>query len=248
VLLLQDEEVEALEYYRNNIPSFLTLTSHEYFRLGTTAIARVNPSMTDEIKNLLRQEGLDLLYQSYQQNKADRNDAKNLIVKLLLKEGGVDISESDKVEEKFQEFLTLRQQKLALKVFEMHLAKLEAFRFIRSKQLTDNSIQGHQSSNPPRASFFSKSTTPINPELSCVDTIISNLKKGRSLSKQLEDPNIQKYLNDFPLLAALIKEELGVTVTPTHNPSLDVTVTLNDDLKETKSSEPALPSNVVPRS
>jgi hypothetical protein len=209
VLLIDGEDLPALDYYRHNIPSYYSLTSQEYFRLGSVVIGSIFGTMSDGQKDQLRHEGLNLLHKSYQQNNSDKNDAKRLILKMLLDKGGVRIDfEGDEAEVRFQEFLDdiAKQEESKSEEIKIHLAKLEGIRIVRSNQ-TQSTSSGATSS------FFSQSNEAvIHPELIFIDTIISNLKKGHSLAEQLKDPGIKSGLADYSLLDKLIRDEMKVTI------------------------------------
>jgi hypothetical protein len=211
VLLLQEDDIEALDHYRKNIPSYYTLSSQEYFRLGSVVIGSVLPAMSDEQKAQLRDEGFKFLHKSYQQNNSDKNDAKRLIIKMLLEKKGVRIDCGGKeAEQKFQEFLaeiTKREESNSQSIKHL-LTSFENIRSLRTKLL---SFTASEDGTP---SFFSKNEKPItHPELVFIDTVISHIKNGHSLTEQRKDPEIQTGLTNYPLLAELINEEMKIIFT-----------------------------------
>jgi hypothetical protein len=216
VLLLQEDDAEALDYYRKNIPSYFALTSQEYFRLGSVVIGSVLPTMSDEQSDLLRDEGFKFLCKSYQQNNDDKDDAKRLIIKMLLEKGGIRIEcDGKEAELKFQEFLAemVRQEKSNLENVKCHLVGFENFRSARRKQL-DFTVPGDA------PSFFSQNETIMShPELFFIDIVISHLEKGHSLTEQLKDPEIQAGLADYPSLAEFINDEMKVVFTQAEEPA-----------------------------
>jgi hypothetical protein len=176
VLLIEGEDVKALDFYRQNIPTDFILTSQEYFRLGSVVIGSILGTMSNEQKDQLRHEGLNLLYKSYQQNNLDQNDAKRLILKMLLETGGVKIDcVSKEAELKFQEFLAdiAKQEGSKSEEIKIQLSKLEDVRARRSKQLDSTSSGAMSSSSffpqnkeliiPPELVFLDRGTTEVSP-------------------------------------------------------------------------------------
>jgi hypothetical protein len=166
------------------------------------------------------------LYKSYQQNKADKNDAKRLIIKMLLERKDVRIDcnseEAGATFEKFISEITKYDQTKSLDM-KISLAQFETVRFIRSKQID------HASSGTLFSIFsFGKKSTP--PELIFIDTIISHLQKGHALTEQLKDPEVQAGLICYPLLSELIKQlniqEFQARIAKQEIESEDVTILL----------------------
>jgi hypothetical protein len=158
--------------------------------------------MSDEQSNQLRDEGFKFLHKSHQQTKSDRSDTKRLIIKMLLEKGGVRIDCDDKeTESKFQEFLAEveKRDQPKLQAVKICLHQFLSIRFIRSKELRPTAPESLL------FSIFNKGRNPTSPELIFIDTLISHLQKGHSLTEQLKDPKIQTGLISYPLLAELIK-------------------------------------------